>query len=279
MTVDKRIDIVYGLDAVDSNPNGDPDAGNSPRIDSQTETGIITDVCIKRKVKTAAQDLGQDLYIIAGEALQSRRQDVLDRLEGKGKALSQNEARNVMCSTFWDVRTFGAVMSTKKANCGQVRGPVQFTDLRSTHPIAILDQTVSRVAQETNDKNVDTGTFGDRHRVRYGLYVGQASVSPRFAKQSGFGDDDLKILFKAIRNMLINDTSAARPDMEMRFAYAFIHPNDVGMMPRSKLVSRITFPLRDGVQAPVKRGDILVETDFSGLSEAKIDVVDLLKAA
>ena len=227
-----RHDILFLFEVTNGNPNGDPDAGNMPRLDPNTNHGIVTDVCLKRKVRnyidtfiSPAKD-GYNIFINQGNVLnneikQASEQSGVDPKKDHGKA-----AVDWLCRHFFDIRTFGAVLSTgslKGSAWGQVRGPIQFTFGQSYHPITPLEISITRCAV-TDEKDRDKQrTMGNKHIVPYALYASKIYVSPAFAERSGFSKSDLDIFFDALGGMFVNDHSAARGDMVVRGIYDFEH--------------------------------------------------------
>lgn len=242
-----RYDFVLLVDVKDGNPNGDPDAGNLPRIDAETGFGLITDVCIKRKVRNYVALIKNyeppyDIYIRERAILNDQNARAYKALgqDVGGKKDQQNidDTRAWMCKNFYDVRTFGAVMSTA-VNCGQVRGPVQLTFARSVDVINSQDFSITRCAvatQQENDKQKGGNrTMGRKSIVPYGLYVAHGFISARLANQTYFGEDDLNLFWESLENMFENDRSAARGEMCTRGLYIFKHDSEMGNAPAHKL--------------------------------------------
>ena len=260
----KRHDAVFFFDVTDGNPNGDPDAGNLPRVDPETMQGLVTDVAIKRKIRdfvdvTRGDEGRYKIYVQdKGVALNTRHREAYDAHGMKSAGAKQpredvDKARTWMCENFYDIRTFGAVMSTG-VNAGQVRGPVQITFSRSVDQIIPLDVSITRVAitKEEDAKVVvgDDGTgkggkvteMGRKSLVPYGLYRGHIFVSPQQANQTGFADEDLELLWDALVRMWDFDRSAARGLMACRGLYVFSHDNPFGNAPAHKLLALIPKP-------------------------------------
>lgn len=241
-----RIDFIYLFDVKDGNPNGDPDAGNLPRIDAETGMGLITDVCLKRKVRNYILALkecssGFDIFIKEKAVLNKLIDAAHDSPEVKEKKTDGEKteaARKVMCQRYFDVRTFGAVMSTGK-NAGQVRGPIQFTFARSIDPINNLEHSITRmaVATEAEEKNQkgDNRTMGRKSTVPYGLYMCHGFISANLAQQTGFTEEDLQLFWEALKNMFDTDRSAARGLMSAQKIIAFKHDSQLGNAPANKL--------------------------------------------
>jgi CRISPR-associated protein Csd2 len=255
-----RYDFVYLFDVKDGNPNGDPDAGNLPRIDAETGCGLVTDVCLKRKVrnfvelvKGSEEDKKHfDIYIkerailnkqneLAYKAIGAEEELKSDK-KRKGGGNEVEKARNWMCGKFYDIRTFGAVMSTG-INCGQVRGPVQFTFGRSVDPIVILEHSITRMAvateKEAEQQSGDNRTMGRKSTIPYGLYIAYGFISAPLAKQTGFSEDDLELFWSALVNMFEYDRSAARGLMSARKLYVFKHSDPMGSASAYKLFDLI----------------------------------------
>lgn len=273
-TVDQRYDFVLLFDVQDGNPNGDPDAGNLPRIDAETGMGLVTDVCLKRKVRNFAQLSGQDIFIkekailnaLIGEAFQQ------DSVKSKDKKEKQDAARDWMCLKYYDIRTFGAVMSTGE-NAGQVRGPIQMTFGRSVDPIVALEHSITVCAARKEDKPIEEqiGIQGRKYTVPYGLYRAHGFVSANLASQTGFSAEDLDLFWDALLNMFEHDRSAARGLMSTRGLYVFEHSSALGNAPASQLFDRVTVKRREDSEGPArsfKDYDVLV--DEADLSEVKL---------
>ena len=306
MSLANRYEFALIFDVKDGNPNGDPDAGNMPRMDAETGHGLVTDVALKRKVRNFvglvksddnaepqagdarfAEKLapGQKRFEIyvrekailnlehqraysalrldappedtateAGEGAEVGTKKKKPAKEGrKGSADQVALARQWMCQNFFDVRSFGAVMSLG-TNCGQVRGPVQLTFARSVEPIVALEHSITRMAvateAEAEKQQGDNRTMGRKHTVPYGLYVAHGFVSSFLAKQTGFGDDDLALLWQALGQMFEHDRSAARGEMATRGLYVFKHDSELGNAPAHVLFDRLQVePLSPGVAA------------------------------
>lgn len=263
-----RYDFVILFDVENGNPNGDPDAGNMPRVDPETGYGLVTDVCLKRKIRNYVETLKEDapgyrIYIKDGVPLNRSDNEAIAALgiDGDLKAAKKStpdidrKLRDWMCQNFFDIRTFGAVMTTfvKGAlNCGQVRGPVQLGFARSVDPIVPQEVTITRVAITTEADAEKKGTeMGRKHIVPYGLYRAEGFVSANLArKTTGFSDEDLQLLWQAILNMFENDHSAARGKMAVRELIVFKHESELGNAPSYKLFDAVTVSRNDGVDVP-----------------------------
>ena len=238
-----RIDFVYIFDVQDGNPNGDPDAGNLPRVDAETNMGLVTDVCLKRKVRNYVQVAkslaeGYDIFIKEKAILNNEIDKAHDDSNVKNAKDKTAAARQYMCENYYDIRTFGAVMSTGK-NAGQVRGPIQLTFARSVDPIATSEHSITRIAvatpKEAENQKGENHTMGRKATVPYGLYVCHGFVSANLAKQTGFSEEDLHLFFEALKNMFDQDRSAARGLMSAQKLIVFRHDSELGNAPANKL--------------------------------------------
>ena len=363
MTIQNRYDFVLLFDVKDGNPNGDPDAGNLPRLDPETGRGLVTDVCLKRKVrnyvamkheykrphdiyvkegavlgrahviafKELGFELGEDISLQVPEDLVASLGElalpegleltadeeggtkmnvsgVLDKKEvqqwiketeltkpvktflsktlrdAKARKPTREETesgRGKMCETFYDIRTFGAVLSLKSApNCGQVRGPVQMTFARSVDPVVALEHSITRMAvateAESEKQSGGNRTMGRKHTVPYGLYVAHGFVSSHLAAQTGFSDDDLNLLWEALANMFEHDRSAARGEMATRGLYVFKHNSQLGNAHAHSLFARIQPKLKAGVTVPRDFSDYVVSVDEAHLP-AEVTLTPLVR--
>lgn len=250
MNIQNRYEFVYFFDVTNGNPNGDPDSGNMPRLDPESSKGLVTDVCLKRKIRnyiqlTEGNTPGYDIYVQEKGVLNKQNQKAYDALgiksEPKKLPKDEEKARELtrwMCNNFFDVRTFGAVMTTE-INSGQVRGPVQLAFAKSIDPIVPLEITITRMAV-THEKDLEKErTMGRKHIVPYGLYRVHGFVSANLAAKTGFSDDDLTKLWQALKMMFEHDHSAARGEMNARRLFAFKHKDALGNIPSHKLFERI----------------------------------------
>ncbi|MBQ0721363.1 MAG: type I-C CRISPR-associated protein Cas7/Csd2 [Gammaproteobacteria bacterium] len=283
MSMENRYDFVLLFDVKDGNPNGDPDAGNLPRVDAETGCGLATDVSLKRKVRNfvglvkeeqppyeiyikekAVLNLTHERAYIAIGAEDELKSD--KKRKGKGETVTQ--ARQWMCQNFFDVRTFGAVMSTG-VNCGQVRGPVQLTFARSVDPIVVSEHSITRMAvateAEAEKQSGDNRTMGRKHTVPYGLYVAHGFISAHLANQTGFSEADLELLWQSLTNMFEHDRSAARGEMSTRGLYVFKHDSKLGNAPAHSLFDRINPHLKEGVTVPRAFSDYQVDVDEANM--------------
>lgn len=275
--LNNRIDFIYIFDVQDGNPNGDPDAGNLPRVDAETGMGLVTDVCLKRKVRNYVQVAkecvpGFDIFIkekaVLNTLIDASHDD--ETVKAKEKAGDKTEAaRMVMCKNYYDVRTFGAVMSTGK-NAGQVRGPIQLTFARSADPIAAAEHSITRMAvateKEAEKQSGDNRTMGRKATVPYGLYVCHGFISANLAKQTGFSEDDLALFFEALQNMFDVDRSAARGLMSAQKLIVFKHDSILGNAPANKLFDRVKVE-KNCAGAPRSFADYTVSIDTEGLPQ------------
>jgi CRISPR-associated protein Csd2 len=271
--VTNRYDFVLLFECTDGNPNGDPDAGNMPRTDPETMQGFVTDVAIKRKVRDFVETLkGSEapnrIYIQhqgrGGTFLNALHDQAHDHLTPPTPAAERkapkedvrNKARQWMCDNFFDVRTFGAVMSTG-SNAGQVRGPVQLTFSRSIDPIFPAEITITRVAKTTEERSLKEGTteMGRKNAIPYGLYLAHGFVSPSFAKQTGFSEEDLDLFWQALLRMFEDDRSASRGMMATRGLYVFKHESPLGNAPAHELFERVQVHRKPEIRAARKFGD------------------------
>ncbi len=295
-SIKNRYDFILVFDIKDGNPNGDPDAGNLPRIDPETGCGLVTDVCLKRKVRNFVQmnpevsaQQGYDIFIkekailnraiadsykslnIDLEAAPKDEKDGKKRnTKGEGQGAEVDLARKKMCADYFDIRSFGAVMSTG-ANAGQVRGPVQMTFGRSVDPIVVLEHSITRMAvateAEAEKQSGDNRTMGRKNTVPYGLYVSYGFVSPHLAAQTGFSESDLKLFWQSLQNMFEFDRSAARGMMATRRLIIFKHESPLGNAHAHDLFGRLTIQRKDPSCAARDYSDYAVTLDETKLPE------------
>ena len=270
--INNRIDFIYIFDVQDGNPNGDPDAGNLPRSDAETGMGLVTDVCLKRKVRNYVQvakglSEGYDIFIKEKAILNSEIDKAHDDEEVKKAKDKTAAARLFMCKNYYDIRTFGAVMSTGK-NAGQVRGPIQFTFARSVDPIATAEHSITRMAvateNEAEKQNGDNRTMGRKATVPYGLYVCHGFISASLAKQTGFSEEDLQLFFEALKNMFDVDRSAARGLMSAQKLIVFRHDSILGNAPANKLFDLVKIE-KNTDNPPRAFGDYTVTIDKNAI--------------
>ncbi len=293
--IEHRYDFVLLFDVINGNPNGDPDAGNSPRVDPETGLGLVSDVCLKRKIRnfisltktdlnTGAPEQGYDIYVKEKAVLNLQHQRAYEALglkadaKGKEKAGQISKARAWMCQTFFDVRMFGAVMALE-INCGQVRGPVQLAFARSVDPIMPLEQSITRMAvateKEAESQAGDNRTMGRKEIVPYGLYVAHGFISPHLALDTGFTAGDLELLWQALISMFEHDHSAARGEMSSRKLYVFEHESRLGNAPAHALFDRVKIERVDSSRPPRAFSDYRVVLDRTDLP-AGITVHEML---
>ncbi|QTR49130.1 type I-C CRISPR-associated protein Cas7/Csd2 [Candidatus Thiothrix anitrata] len=283
MSLQHRYDFVLLFDVKDGNPNGDPDAGNLPRVDAETGCGLVTDVSLKRKVRNFIGLVKEELppfeiYVKEKGILNKQHERAYvaigaeDELKSdkkrKGSGDAVEQARQWMCANFYDVRTFGAVMSTG-VNCGQVRGPVQITFARSVDPVVASEHSITRMAvateAEAEKQSGDNRTMGRKFTIPYGLYVAHGFVSAHLADQTGFSESDLELLWQALGNMFEHDRSAARGEMSTRGLYVFKHEGKLGNAPAYSLFERIKAELKDKDSVPRNFSDYTVTVDADNL--------------
>jgi len=291
--ISNRYEFVLLYDVENGNPNGDPDAGNMPRIDPETGYGIVTDVCLKRKVRNYVElikgdALGDKIYVKENIPLNAQHETAyagtgipLPTNDAEKKALRLNvekigTLRQWMCKNFYDIRAFGAVMTTD-VNCGQVRGPIQINFSRSIDPIVQQEVTISRltVTRKDEDKLTD---FGRKHVIPYALYRAEGYVSAKLAndasKGTGFSEEDLGLFWKALEEMFEHDHSAARGKMASRRLFIFKHKDELGNAPSHKLFDMVKVEKNDGVVIPRKFGDYTVKVD--GKAPEGVELIEKL---
>ena len=272
--IKNRYEFVLLFDVKNGNPNGDPDAGNLPRIDPETNHGIVTDVCLKRKVRNYVELIktGEkkfNIYVQEKAVLTERRQPAYEAVKDeKDVSKKISSARAWMCQNFYDVRTFGAVMSVKENNCGQVRGSVQFSFGQSIDPICSLEATITRMAVETakeaKSQDGDNRTMGRKTYIPYGLYRTHGFISAPLAKQTGFSEEDLQLFWKALMNMFDHDRSAARGEMASQKLIVFKHSSELGNAPAQKLFELVEIKRNkesDGPARSFKDYDVSIAKD------------------
>ena len=272
-----RYDFLLVFDVKDGNPNGDPDAGNLPRLDPETNRGLVTDVALKRKVRNyvALERAGEQRYAIYMQERsvlnQTHQQAYVaagQKPEPKKLPKKAEDAERItrwMCANFFDIRAFGAVMTTE-VNAGQVRGPIQLTFATSIEPIVPLEVTITRVAV-TNEKDLEKErTMGRKYVVPYALYRAHGFVSAKLAERTGFGDEDLELFWRALGSMFEHDRSAARGEMTARRLVVFKHESALGNAPAHRLFERVTVARASGLEVPARSyADYAVEVDAGNL--------------
>jgi CRISPR-associated protein Csd2 len=282
--IKNRYDFVVLFDVENGNPNGDPDAGNMPRIDPETGYGLVTDVCIKRKIRNYIQTVKNDapgykIYIKEGTPLNSSDAEAWSYLgvedpttlkKGKDDPDLDVNVKDFMCSNYYDIRTFGAVMTTfvkANLNCGQVRGPVQLGFAKSIDPILAREITITRVAITRAEDQKQT-EMGRKFIVPYGLYRMNGYISANLAqKTTGFSEEDLSLLWDAINNMFEDDHSAARGNMAVRKLVIFKHESALGNAPAWKLFDAVDVKRKDGCEVPRSYSDYIITLNKEALPE------------
>lgn len=283
--IKNRYEFMIIFDVENGNPNGDPDAGNMPRVDPETGYGLVTDVCLKRKIRNYVDvvkegEPGYGIYIKNGVPLKKNDKKAYEALEIKENDIKNEkkkrpdidvQIRDFMCKNFYDIRTFGAVMTTfvqATLNCGQVRGPVQLSFAHSVDPIMPQEITITRCAVTDDKETEKNNTMGNKFIVPYGLYVAEGYVSANLAsKVTGFSEADLELLWQAILNMFEFDHAAARGKMAVRQLIIFKHDSELGNAPAYKLFEAVKISRKDGVKIPRKYSDYNVEIAQSELPE------------
>jgi len=305
--VDRRYDFVFLFDVQDGNPNGDPDAGNLPRIDPQTMQGFVTDVCIKRKIRNAVAAIagskpGFDLFFQTQDAVYEKR--ILNNLmeqafdgagidkrafkesKGKDKSTEAEKAKKWLLQQYYDIRTFGAVLSTGEFNCGQVRGPAQITFARSLDAIIPTESAITRKSvttvedaeKQTKKDGFLTGTIGRKNTVPYALYRGHGFINPLLARDTGFSYEDLALFFQALQRMFDLDRSASRGLMSLRGLHVFQHSTALGEAPAHVLFDRVATPALGDSAAPRKFADYKITVADSlpaGIIHRELSASDL----
>jgi CRISPR-associated protein Csd2 len=288
-----RYDFVFLFDVIDGNPNGDPDAGNLPRVDAETGHGLVTDVCIKRKIRNYVglvhgENPPYEIYVKEKAILNSQHARAWKAVDPKAtikdmeNAKDQAKAKQLtdwMCKNFYDIRTFGAVMTTK-VNCGQVRGPVQFSFARSVDPIVSAEHAITRCAvateKESDAQEGGNRTMGRKFTIPYGLYRCHGYVNPSLAAQTGFSEEDLNLLWKSLENLFDTDRSASRGQMSARRLILFKHKDALGNAPAHKLFDRVVIqPLRTDTPA---RSYVDYESRISVNREGIPDGIEIVEA-
>lgn len=269
--LNKRIDFVYIFDVQDGNPNGDPDAANLPRVDAETGNGLVTDVCLKRKIRNYVDVARQgqpnyDIFIQEAAVLDNRVEDIYktEQVKKADKANQKDAAKQALCDKYYDIRAFGAVIATKDKQ-GQVRGAVQLTFGRSVDPVVSLNHAITRMAVTKESDKDKERTMGRKATVPYGLYVTHGFVNANLANQTGFNQDDLQLLWEALSNMFDNDRSAARGMMAARKLIAFEHDSNLGNAPADKLFDLVKITKKPGIESPRSFSDYEVTIDTKNL--------------
>ncbi|MGZ4956269.1 MAG: type I-C CRISPR-associated protein Cas7/Csd2 [Methylobacter sp.] len=288
MTIQNRYEFVYLFDVSNGNPNGDPDAGNMPRLDPESSKGLVTDVCLKRKIRnfielTDEQTPGYEIYVKEKSILNLQNNKAYDalRIKHESKKLPKDtkkadEITGWMCEHFFDIRAFGAVMTTE-VNCGQVRGPVQLAFAKSIDPIIPLEISITRMAvtteKEAEEQSGGNRTMGRKHIVPYGLYRVHGFISAKLAAKTGFSETDLKKLWQALSLMFEHDRSAARGEMAARKLVVFKHSDALGNVPAHTLFDRVKVERINGEKdTPASSfSDYKISIDNADLKDVAID--------
>jgi CRISPR-associated protein Csd2 len=288
--MNNRYDFIYLFDIKNGNPNGDPDAGNAPRVDAETGIGLVTDVCLKRKIRNAicltetnpdgTPKQGYDIYVKERAILNDQHQRAYTALgltktkeeKDKNKAAdNESTARQWMCQTFFDIRMFGAVMSTGDAKCGQVRGPVQLTFGESQSPIFHISNTITRMAvtteKESDSQSGGNRTMGSKEIIPYGLYRTHGFINASLAEQTGFDEKDCEVLWNSLEKMFETDRSASRGEMSARELLIFKHESKLGNASAHRLFDRLKITLKDDSKPPRAIQDYDITFDGSPLDE------------
>ena len=282
--ISNRYEFVLLFDVKDGNPNGDPDAGNLPRIDPETGNGLVTDVCLKRKVRNYVGLVKKEqppfeIYVKEKAVLTTQQKKAYDALsdDEKDGVTTNEQAKIWMCKNFFDIRTFGAVMSLKEFNCGQVRGPVQFSFARSKDSIFTGEHTITRMAvateAEAEKQKGDNRTMGRKFTIPYGLYEVHGFISAPLAKQTGFSEEDLELFWDALNNMFDHDRSAARGEMAPQKLIVFKHDSELGNAPAQKLFDLVKVEKNCGENPPRSFSDYTVTV---GNAPEGVEIIQML---
>ena len=280
-----RYDFILLFDVQDGNPNGDPDAGNLPRVDAESGMGLVTDVCLKRKVRNYVQvvknsERPYDIFIKEKAVLNNLIKEAHEQEEVKSKDKGEKTeaARDWMCRNYYDVRTFGAVMSTGE-NAGQVRGPIQLTFARSIDPVEVSGYCITRMAvateKEAESQKGDHRPMGRKNTVPYGLYKAHGFISAHLAAQTGFGEEDLALFWESLKNMFEHDHSAARGMMCVRKLIVFKHDSALGNAPAHELFDRVTVDRIDASLPPRSIKDYNIVINRAGLPNG-VELIEMV---
>jgi len=259
MNLEKRYDFIYFFDVKDGNPNGDPDAGNLPRVDAETGHGLVTDVCLKRKVRnyvglTKGENPPYEIYVKEKAVLNNQHERAYKKLNIEVNS-NVERAREWMCQNFYDIRAFGAAMSTK-VNCGQVRGPIQLTFARSVDQVVSSEHSITRMAvtteKEAEAQSGDNRTMGRKFTIPYGLYRSYGFISAPLANQTGFSKEDLDLFWEALQGMFEHDRSAARGLMSAQRLVIFEHNSPMGNKSAQELFDRVSVERKDATSGPAR---------------------------
>ena len=279
--LENRYDFIYLFDVKDGNPNGDPDAANLPRVDAETGHGLVTDVCLKRKVRNYVEEAKKNqptygIFIQEGAVLDNRVEDIYKTEEVKkaDKNTQKDVAKKALCARYYDIRTFGAVIATKEKQ-GQVRGAVQFTFGRSIDPVVSLNHAITRMAVTKESDKDKERTMGRKATVPYGLYQAHGFVNANLANQTGFEKEDLDLFWESLVNMFDNDRSAARGLMAPRKLIVFKHDSKLGNSPANLLFDRVKVTKKEGVESPRDFSDYTVTIDKDNLPKG-IEIIEII---
>jgi CRISPR-associated protein Csd2 len=276
-----KFDFVYLFDVQDGNPNGDPDAGNLPRIDAETGMGLVTDVCLKRKVRNYVQAVkncsaNYDIFIKEKAILDNLVNEVYDSdvVKEANEKDTKNTAKKELCGKYYDIRTFGAVIATKDKQ-DQVRGPIQLTFSRSIEPVTSLEHSITRMAVTKESDADKEKTMGRKSTIPYGLYLCHGFVSANLANQVGFSEEDLQLFWDALKNMFDFDRSASRGLMSARKLIVFKHDSVLGNAPANKLFDLIHVVKKTGIDTPRSFNDFTVSID-SNACPSNVTIEELI---
>jgi len=284
--IKNRYDFVILFDVKDGNPNGDPDAGNLPRVDAETGMGLVTDVCLKRKVRNYIQMVTEskkpnDIFVKEKAILNNLIDESFDQDEVKSKDKTEDKteaARKWMCANYYDIRTFGAVLTTGK-NAGQVRGPVQLTFGRSVDPVVALEHSITRMAVTTKEdaekQGGDNRTMGRKYTVPYGLYCSKGFISANLAAQTGFNEKDLELFWNALQFMFDHDHSAARGMMSTRKLFVFKHSSALGNTHAYQLFDSIKIERKDKMRPARSFDDYLITINKDSIPK-EVQLIEML---
>ena len=287
--IKNRYDMMYLFDVTNGNPNGDPDMDNMPRTDPETGIGLVSDVCIKRKIRnyvslTHGNEDGYEIFVAEKAVLNDRIGAEWDKAaEGRSAAEVrkskadgdiQFNARQRLCRRYFDIRAFGAVLSTGEKNAGQVRGPLQFTFANSFDPVSLINITMTRGAVTKAEDAEKARTMGHKYIIPSGLYKGYAFLSPALAAQTGYSQEDFELTCEALLNMFDHDRSAARGFMTLRQLFVFKHATPLGSCAPIDLFERVKIRKAEGVSAPRSYSDYIVTLDGKVITERKV-IIDV----
>lgn len=285
--IENRYQFVLVFDVENGNPNGDPDAGNAPRMDYETGLGLVSDVCIKRKIRNYVDLVarekyeGLDIYVKERSALNKTKEMTVAKKNEEELVLSKTdmERANQMCLArhFYDIRAFGAVLSTDKTSDnkgGQLKGPVVIHFAKSVDPISPVEHTITCVARANEKENGQTQGMGTKHTVPYGLYIVRGEINPHYAKKTGFSEEDKDILFESLTNMFEYDRSSGRGLMTSQKLYVFKHEKSTLNAPAKKIYDLVSCVKKDGIQIPRSINDY--EISIKGEIPAGVELIEII---